>query len=194
MDGLVFLGVFYLAAYLYFLPEPSGLSGHIDGLYVRGIIFSCASVGSLMAMGLYQPRMREGTSGILLRTAGAFTLVLLAMSLVFYLLPGLYLWRGIFLYTTLMAFIASLISRMGFTRLADIEQLKSQILIYGSGATANTIITTMRRKADHQGISIVGFVRAEGEEVRVPENRLIDLKEPLSEFVKKLLLTKRVKK
>lgn len=185
IDALVFLGAFYLAAYLYFLPEPSGLSGHINGVPVRGIVFALAAVGSLMAMGLYQPRMREGASGILLRTVGAFTLVLLAMSLVFYLFPDLYLWRGIFLYTTGVAFIASLGSRLVFTRLANIEQLKSQILIYGSGKTANTIITTMRRKADRQGISIVGFVRTEGEEVLVPEDRIIDLKESLPDYVAK---------
>ena len=185
IDALVFLGVYYLAAYLYFLPEPAGLSGHISGLSVRAIIFAVVSVGSLMAMGLYQPRMREGASGILVRTAGAFTLVLIAMSLLFYLFPGLYLWRGIFLYTTVLAFIASLVSRMAFTRLSDIEQLKSHILIYGSGETANTVLTDMRRKSDLQGIFIVGFIRIESEENLVPEDRLIHLNEPLCSFVEK---------
>ncbi len=185
IDGLVFLGAFYLAAYLYFLPEPSGLRSHVNGIPVRGIVFAIASVGSLMAMGLYQPRMREGASGILLRTVGAFTLVLLAMALIFYLFPGLYLWRGIFLYTTGVAFIGSLTSRLIFTHLADIEQFKSKILIYGSGQAANTIITAMRRKADRQGISIVGFVRTEGEDVRIPNDRIINLQESLPEFVAK---------
>ena len=185
IDGLVFLGAFYLASYLYFLPEPAGLSNHLSGIPVRGIIFAIASVSSLMAMGLYQPRTREGTSGILLRTVGAFTLVLLAMALVFYLFPDLYLWRGIFLYTTGVAFIASLASRLVFNRLSSIELLKIQILVYGSGKPANTIITKMRRSADLQGISIVGFVRTEGEDLLVPEDRLIKLNEPLPAFVKR---------
>ena len=41
IDGLMFLGAFYLAAYLYFLPEPSGLSAHTKGL-PSGIVMSAA--------------------------------------------------------------------------------------------------------------------------------------------------------
>ena len=185
VDGLVFVGALYLAAWLYFLPEPSGLAGHISGVWVLAILFAFASVGSLMAMGLYQPRMREGTSGILLRTVGAFTIVLIAMSLIFYMFPGLYLWRGIFLYTTGVAFVASLITRSIFIRLVNLEQLKTQVLVYGSGEMANTIITSMRREADRQGFSIVGFVRTEGEDVRIPGDHLLELNEPLPEFVAK---------
>ncbi|MBE9538915.1 MAG: TIGR03013 family PEP-CTERM/XrtA system glycosyltransferase [Proteobacteria bacterium] len=185
VDGLVFVGAFYLAAFLYFLPEPGGLHGHLSGVPVRAIIFALASVGSLMAMGLYQPRMREGTSGILLRTTGAFTIVLITMSLIFYLFPELYLWRGIFLYTTAVAFVFSLITRSIFIRLVNLGQLKTQILVYGSGEAANAIITSMRRKADRQGFSIVGFVHTEGEEVRIPSDHLLELNLPLPEFVAK---------
>ena len=39
---------------------------------------------------------REGVNGILLRTAGAFGLMTVAMTLVFYLVPDLRLWRGNF--------------------------------------------------------------------------------------------------
>ncbi len=183
VDTLVFFGAFYFAAYLYFIPEPGGLVGLLDGLFVRAVVFTVVSILSLTAMGLYQPRMREGTSGILLRTLGAFTLILLTMSLVFYLLPELYLWRGIFLYTTAVAFISSLITRVVFTHLADMEQFKSQILVYGSGETANTIITTMRRKTDRQGFSIVGYVKAEGEEQCVPAEHIVELDGSLSDYV-----------
>jgi len=136
-----------------------------------------------MAMGLYQPRMREGTSGIVLRTAGAFTLVLLTMAVVFYLIPDLYLWRGIFIYTAVVAFIFSLTSRLIFSQISDVEQLKDKILIYGAGNAANTIVRTMRRKSDRQGFSIVGFVAADGEETEVPDDQIITLPVPLSQFV-----------
>ena len=185
LDGLVFFGAFYVAAYLYFIPEPRGLAGLLSGLSLRAGIFALISVLCLTAMGLYQPRMREGTSGIVLRTVGAFTLVLLTMALVFYLFPSLYLWRGIFLYTTAVAFVSSLITRLIFTRLADMGQFKSKILVYGSGEAANTIISSMRRKVDRQGFSIVGFVEADGEENRVPADRLIDMGGSLSEFTRK---------
>jgi sugar transferase (PEP-CTERM system associated) len=183
IDSLGFFGAFYLAAYLYFLPEPDGWPAFVNGIPLRAIIFSAVSVTSLMAMGLYQPRMREGASGIVLRTAGAFTVVLLTMAVVFYLVPSLYLWRGIFIYTTVVAFVFSLSSRLIFNRLSDFEQLKTQTLVYGAGQAANTIVTTMRRKSDRQGFSLVGFVAAEGEEIAVPEDQVINLTVPLTTFV-----------
>lgn len=186
IDAVVFLAVFYLAAYLYFLPDPTGLSGHLNGLLTRALIFALASVAALGAMGLYQPRLREGASGVLLRTTGAFTLVLLSMSVLFYLIPDLYLWRGIFLYTSAVAYVSSLVTRSLFTRLADLEQLKTQVLVYGCGETANTIVKTMRRKADRRGFTIVGFVQPVGEDACVPERELLHLEEPLSRFAQRM--------
>ncbi len=183
IDSLGFFGAFYLASYLYFLPEPGGWAAFTNSIPLRAIVFSAVSIISLMTMGLYQPRMREGTSGIVLRTAGAFTLVLLTMAVVFYLMPSLYLWRGIFLYTTAVAFVFSLSSRLIFSRLSDFEQLKTQVLVYGAGKAANTIVTTMRRKSDRQGFSLIGFIAAEGEEVAVPADQVINLTVPLTRFV-----------
>ncbi|MFT5710417.1 MAG: sugar transferase (PEP-CTERM system associated) [Halioglobus sp.] len=183
IDSLGFFGACYLAVYLYFLPQPGGWAEFVNHIPIRALVFSAVSVTSLMAMGLYQPRMREGASGVVLRTAGAFTVVLLTMALVFYLAPSLHLWRGIFLYTTAVAFVFSLSSRLVFTHFSDFEQLKTQTLVYGAGQAANTIITTMRRKSDRQGFALVGFVAAEGEEVAVPENQIINITVPLAQYV-----------
>jgi sugar transferase (PEP-CTERM system associated) len=186
LDALVFLAVFYLSAYLYFLPDPTRLDNHLDGLLIRALIFAFASIAALGAMGLYQPRLREGASGVLLRTTGAFTLVLLSMSVLFYLVPDLYLWRGIVLYTSAVAYVSSLITRSMFTRIADLEQLKAQILVYGCGETANTIVKMMRRKADRRGFTIVGYVQPEGEGVCVPDSEIIHLNEPLARFAQRM--------
>ena len=94
VDGLLFFGAFYLGAYLYFLPEPDRLHSYLDGAPIRATTFAVIAVTSLFAMGLYQPRLREGGSGVLLRTTGAFALTALAMSAMFYALPDLHLWRG----------------------------------------------------------------------------------------------------
>lgn len=183
IDSLGFFAAFYLAAYLYFLPQLGGFADFSNGLPTRAALFSLVTVLSLLAMGLYQPRMREGTSGIVLRTAGAFTLVLLTTAVVFYLFPDLFIWRGIILYSAVIALIFSLTSRLAFIRLSDVEQFKSKILVYGAGEKANTIVSTMRRKSDRQGFFIAGFVAAEGEEVEVPADQLVTLNAPLTEYV-----------
>ncbi len=184
VDGLLFFAAFYLGAYLYFIPEPKNIDTFLVGIPVRAIIFAFVSVLSLFAMGLYQPRMREGTSGILLRTSGAFVLIILAMSAIFYAVPNLHLWRGNFLYTIAIAFLACLSNRLAFIKLTDREQLKRRVLVYGAGKAASTITAAMRRASDREGFTIVGFIRAAQEEVEVGEELLINLGEPLFTYTK----------
>jgi sugar transferase (PEP-CTERM system associated) len=186
VDGVLFFAAFYLGAYLYFLPEPDSFHSYLDGAPFQASIFAVIAVTSLSAMGLYQPRMREGGSGVLLRTTGAFALITLAMSALFYVLPGLHLWRGNFFYTMTVAYIACLASRTAFTRLIDSDQLRTRVLVYGSGQAASTITTAMRRKADRQGFSILGFVRVGDEEPRVGEERLVDPGESLADYARRM--------
>jgi sugar transferase (PEP-CTERM system associated) len=56
--------------------------------------------------------------------------------------------------------------------------------VYGAGDAANTIPTTMRRKSDRQGFNIIGFVRPEGAEASVTSERVINLQQPLADYVR----------
>jgi sugar transferase (PEP-CTERM system associated) len=128
--------------------------------------------------------MREGASGILMRTIGGFVAATMVMAVIFYIMPELHLWRGIYFYTVLTAFTANLISRSLFTSLTDLDQFKSRVLVYGAGQAASTITSSMRRKSDRQGFNIVGFVRVPEEESRIEGERVINLRQPLAEYVK----------
>jgi sugar transferase (PEP-CTERM system associated) len=101
---------------------------------------------------------------------------------VFILLPDSATWTGALFYAVLLSFTSSLISRTTFTSLADLDQFKSRILVLGSGYAASTITSSMRRKSDRQSFNIVGFVRLEGEETRVTGERIINPRQPLSEY------------
>lgn len=184
IDALLFALAFYAGAYLYFFFEPGNFYNHIGQLPTRSILFATVTVTCLVAMGLYEPRMREGASGVLLRTAGGFIAATLVLSAIFYLLPELHLWRGIYFYTVLIAFSANLLSRRVFVRVTDLDQFKSRVLVYGSGEAASSITRTMRRRSDRQGFTIVGFVRAAGEEPQVDGERVINLQQPLSEYTR----------
>jgi sugar transferase (PEP-CTERM system associated) len=138
----------------------------------------------LMAMGLYEPRMREGTSGVLLRTAGGFVAATMVMAVIFYIMPELHLWRGIYFYTALVALSANLANRSIFTSLTDLDQFKSRVLIFGAGDAASTITSAMRRRSDRQGFNIVGFVRVGGEDSKISGERVINLTQPLAEYTK----------
>jgi sugar transferase (PEP-CTERM system associated) len=178
---LAFYAGTYLS-YLYFFYEPGGFTSHLQQIPTRATLFAAVTVLSLFAMGLYEPRMREGASGVLLRTLGGFVAATMVMSVIFYALPELHLWRGIYFYTILVAVAGSLVSRSIFHSLADLNQFKSRVLVYGAGDAASTISSAMRRRADRQGFNIVGFVRTGGEESKVEGERIINLRQPLAEY------------
>jgi sugar transferase (PEP-CTERM system associated) len=185
-DAFLFFMSFYLGTYLYFILEPGSLYDYINHVPMRAALFSTVTVISLLTMGLYQPRMREGASGILLRTIGGFIVVALAMSLIYYLLPDLFVWRGIFIYTALIAFIASLGSRLVFSNLIDLDQFKRRVLVLGTGHSAASITQSMRRKADRRGFTIVAFKKADGEESQVDPDRIVSPDCSLNEYARQM--------
>ena len=184
MDAILFVLAFYAGTYLYFLSEPGSFHNYLGQIPTRATLFAGVNVLCLAAMGLYEPRMREGASGILMRTAGGFIAAAMVMAAIFYLLPELHLWRGIYFYTAATAFTANLISRSAFTALTHRDQFKSRVLIYGAGRAASTITSSMRRRSDRQGFTIVGFVLVGGEEAQIKGERVINLRQSLAEYTR----------
>jgi sugar transferase (PEP-CTERM system associated) len=184
LDALLFFGGCYLAAWLYYLPEPGGLDSHLSSLQPRAAIFAALTVIAMFSMGLYQPRLREGPNGVILRAAGAIALMTLGMTALFYFVPELHLWRGVFVYAAVLAFAASLATRVVFNRTVELDQFKRRVLVLGSGRKAANISNKMRRKSDRRGFRIHGFVRLPGEETQVQSGNVVSLDLPLSEYVR----------
>jgi sugar transferase (PEP-CTERM system associated) len=184
VDFVLFVLSFYVGAYIYFFFEPGSFQNYFNQIPGRASLFAGVTVLCLAAMGLYEPRMREGASGVLVRTIGGFSAAAMVMALIFYVLPELHLWRGIYFYTALVACAGNLLSRSAFTSLTDLEQFKSRVLVYGSGQSASAITRAMRRKADRQGFTIVGFVRVGSEEPRIEGERIINLRQPLAQYTR----------
>ena len=186
VDIALFVLSLYAGTYIYCLVqlEPVSFQGYLQEIPSRAVMFALVTVICLFAMGLYEPRMREGRSGVLIRTLGGFALASLMVTGIFLLQPDFVLWRGILLYTVLLSFSANLISRLAFSNVTDLDQFKNRVLIYGSGSAASTITSSMRRKSDRQGFTIVGFVRVDNEEAKITGERIINLRQPLAEYAK----------
>ncbi|HEY6131345.1 MAG TPA: TIGR03013 family XrtA/PEP-CTERM system glycosyltransferase [Halioglobus sp.] len=186
VDAALFVLALYAGTYMYCFVAlaPDTFQAYIPEIVNRALIYAFITVVCLFAMGLYEPRMREGRSGVLVRTLGGFVLASMVTAGVFLLLPDQLPWRGVLFYTVLISFSANLISRNIFTNVTDLDQFKIRLLVYGSGSAASTITSSMRRKTDRQGFTIVGFVRVDGEEPRVTGERIINLRQPLAEYAK----------
>ncbi|NQX87751.1 MAG: TIGR03013 family PEP-CTERM/XrtA system glycosyltransferase [Halioglobus sp.] len=186
VDTALFVVSLYAGAYIYCTIElgPATFQHYLPEIPARAVTFALAAAICLFAMGLYEPRMREGRSGVLVRTIGGFSLASLVAGGIFYLLPAFDVWRDILLYAILLSFVANLITRLTFSNVTDLDQFKNRVLVYGAGSAASTITSSMRRKSDRQGFIIVGFVRANNEDPMVEGERIINLRQPLAEYAR----------
>lgn len=184
VDAALFLLAFYAGTYLhfYFEFEPGTFQQYIAQIPSRALMFSAAAIVCISAMGMYVPRMREGTSGILVRSVGGFGATMVVIGIIFAMLPDFHIWSNVILYAALLSLTANIASRTAFTNVTDLDQFKRRVLVLGSGSAASTITSSMRRKTDRQGFTIVGFVRVDGEEPRISNERIINLRQPLAEY------------
>lgn len=185
-DVALFTAAFFIGTYLHCTLHvgPDSFSAYLGQVPMRAIVFALVVLACLSAMGLYEPRMREGLNGVLIRTSGGFMAATALLAASFYLLPDFQRWGFALLYAAPIAFTINLITRTAFINLADLDQFKNRVLVYGSGSAASTITSSMRRKTDRQGFVIVGFVRVDGEEPRITGERIINLRQPLAEYAR----------
>jgi len=139
-------------------------------LFGKAFLFSIVMLSSMTFMGLYQRHMREGVSAALLRAVAGLVIGFIALSIVFYVLPGIALGRGEFALSSLIALVAVVAVRFVFVRYVDDDKGNRRILVLGVGNRAMAINNLLRRKTDQRGFSIVGYVKFPGERVVVAEN------------------------
>ncbi|MEM1142053.1 MAG: TIGR03013 family XrtA/PEP-CTERM system glycosyltransferase [Pseudomonadota bacterium] len=182
--AILFFGSFYLATYLYYLPEGGGWPATASSMSLSASMFTALLTGALFSLGMYEPKLREGTNGILLRTVGAFVLTTLAMTALFYFLPKLHLWRGQFAIAASLSLIGCLGTRRLFDRTVELDAFKRRVLVLGSGQAAKQIVERMRRRSDRRGFCIQGFVRVAGEHTVVESGQVLTLDGALSDYVR----------
>ncbi|MBI1425247.1 MAG: TIGR03013 family PEP-CTERM/XrtA system glycosyltransferase [Gammaproteobacteria bacterium] len=171
----VVLGSYLLVRY-HFSEE-----GYYLELSLKAGIMTLVMLLSMIAAGLYQARLREGTLGFILRLTTSYLLGILGLSLIFYIFPDLLLGRGIMAISLASSFAFILVIRW-FLFLTDPNLFKKRILVLGAGKRAS-VITELRRKSDQFGFTILGFVHLRGETDVVEKEKILNLNMPLIDYV-----------
>ena len=176
IEALVFIGAVYAAVAvrfhgsLGFLRDPSpNMNG---ALWPRAVLFSAVTMLCLLAFGLYSSRQRARLLGMALRILLAVLMAFVAASALFFLIPNLWIGRGVVGLAALGALLGMIVSRTIFSRVVDENVFKRRVLIYGAGRSAATI-AELRRRSDRRGFHVVGFVPAAGEVLAVEGSRLL---------------------
>jgi sugar transferase (PEP-CTERM system associated) len=171
----------YVAAWLRLGQET--LTGTTLG--ISGLLYATIVVLSMTAMGVYQAYIREGYTGMMLRTAVAIFLVgSLASAIVYYLLPALALGRGTLAIAGIAAFVLIAMCRWLTLGLLDHEAMKRRVLVLGTGERAVKIASRMRRRYDQRGFRLLGYVPVGDSPHRVTEfgGEVLTLNESLAEY------------
>ena len=184
LESVIYFLSVYAASYLRFHNQPESLAQILDGLWVQAAVVAIVTQLAMLATGLYQGQIREGMAGVLLRLAISSIGSAIVVSLIFYLLPGLFLGRGIMAISYVTAFFAVGTVRAIFLETADSKLFKKRVLVYGAGHTASHIDSKLRRRSDRRGFDIVGYVLLDGQDRMVDESKLISIDGTLLDYAR----------
>jgi len=183
-DLVVILTTFLIGASLeqwYFVD--SAISFTKLSLYFHLIILTPTLLLTILAVGLYNEKLRETFSGVTTRI-GVSTISAYLLAKLIYLITVIEALPGYFN----ECYFVSLFFVFLFTRfVASKTQYKQigvrKILVLGAGTRASIIEKSMRRKTDRIGIHFVGFLPMKGDAVDGLKNETkIKLNETLEEY------------
>lgn len=183
-DALLFFAACYLAAWLYLVPQAGAFAENAAKLPYQALVFTAMTMLAMLSMGLYQPRLREGSNGILLRTVGAFVLMTGCLAVAVTLFPQWHPGSGIFSYAVAMAFVSSLLTRELFSSTLKQAQFNRRVLVLGTGRKASNIAHKMRRTSDHHGFRICGYLCVPGETSAVDPVKIVQQQQSLFDYVR----------
>lgn len=157
----------------FFGSSSTVVAQSVGAVAPKAFLFAVVMLVSAISMGLYKRSFREGISGILVRIVISFALAMVMISLVFYVVPDLFMGRGVLGMALIFSFIGVVVSRTAFFAVLDQDTFKRRVLVLGSGKRAATM-GQLRRRVDHRGFFIVGFVHIKGEQDSVDKERIIN--------------------
>ncbi len=184
IEGLILFCSIYIGSWLRLGErlQEQGISAEHGRIWPEGLVFAFVLLISMTAMGLYNKRLRERLEGVIIRLVLGFVVGIMLLTVFFYIFPGMFLGRGVLALSLLTSFAIIVILRAFLGHLLDEPQNRRRIVVLGSGGSAASIMR-LRRRTDLIGLTIVGFIPVNGEERRVPDERILAPGERLSDWV-----------
>ena len=182
VEFLLLLVSVQLALHVRFLTDAGAIHELSVGLLPRSLLFGCAMILGMLALGMYQAQMRDSSFGAIVRQAIGFAIGSLFLIIVYYLIPQSYIGRGVFGLSIFIGFVLVRVFRALFLNLMDTSFLKRRILVYGTGHRAAFIAHWLRRNSDRRSFAIVGYVHVPGGDVIVPTDKHVQIQGSLFQW------------
>lgn len=184
MVAAVELAIFFFAPYgaalLRFEAGLKPIEEMLGPMLPRGLLFAGVMFVSMAATGLYNARQRSRLAGLLARVAASVISGMMLVAIAFYVVPDLYIGRGVLLLSAVLAFAGAVSVRTAFDLFVDENMFKRRVLVYGAGKRATSILQ-LRRRTDRRGFVVVAYLPAEGDALSdIPQAQRIA---PLSDLL-----------
>ena len=173
----------YLAAMLRFSSSSYPYNSSHNYFLYSAITFAVAIIACMSAFGMYNINYKNNLLNTLIRLASAQTAGFVLVILLFYLMPDLFLGRGILLLVTLISSLLICIARILVLKSSDVAMLKSRIIFLGCGDLANECRKLAKNSTSFNQYSVVGFIPTEGEVCTVPADEVLIKTEDLTNFL-----------
>jgi sugar transferase (PEP-CTERM system associated) len=152
--------VLFQSVLLGFQLRLSSSSSHLP--VTEAAIFTAVMLLTMTGLGLYQAQTEPFRSTVQ-RIVVAYGLALMLMSLVFYLVPIIYVGRGVFAITSVLALGGVLLVRLIFFRVTDFGLPRRRVLVLGNGPEAEEVIRFLHDGARGRSIRYAGMYPVIGE-------------------------------
>jgi len=187
----IFLGAIEFVALMLMLPVAVDVRNYfseteliLEAPLLQSFIFALVLNCCSLAIGVYTSVFQEGRTGMVLRTLVAYCFLgLIALTVLFFLIPSLYLGRGTLAYAVGIAFATVFLIRLAFYVCVDLAKLGRNVVILGAGENANEILGQLKAMQG-QSFRLLGCIACGSESVQVDKNLLLNMPTNWREFVK----------
>ncbi len=136
-------------------------------------VYAALMIVTMTTFGLYQRDAMDSFINAMLRLTASFVMGFAIMTLTFYVFPDLFLGRGAFALSCIIAFFALVLVRAAFHKWADWGLLKSRILVLGTGTRADNVEALVNNQANTSNMEIIGYLPVKGGQDHVTPSRIL---------------------
>ena len=175
----------YLAVRIRIPDDPVNPFDYHDPYALKSAVFAIVMLCCTLSLGVYESKLREGFSGMAVRSVVSFFLLgCAALTILYYIVPALQLGRGVLSIAAVLALLLSLGARAGFFLFVDNSRLRRKVMVLGTGTRAQEVSDMVEGGERRSSCRILGFVRASSNSQVVDESRVLDAPDGLLSYCK----------
>lgn len=168
LESLIVVGAIYSGVYARYVVAADQAWAPLA--YFPKVATFAAIIGiTMFSLGLYQRFYVRHLRTSFVRLLTSYAIAFAAFTMLFYVVPGLQIWRSALLIALVVSFVGIMASRIALVRTANLARFRRRILVLGAGARAARIATLEARP--HADFVALGYIPVGDAELAVDLGR-----------------------